>query len=148
MADRDQRAVSTVVGYVLALGMVMLLLTGLLFAATDHVGDRRSATIREELRVVGQLLAGDLTEADRLVAAGGTNTTMSLTHEFPDTVAGAPYTIALQPGTPATVVLSTTDPAVSVDVQVRLRTAVTGSATTGGRVRVRYDGGGLEVRDG
>lgn len=149
MIETDERAVSTTLGYVLSLGIVTLLLTGVLFASTDFVDDQREQTVRNELRVLGQQVADDLSAADRLVRAGEAGMAVTVTRDLPDTVTGSAYTVEVDPGAgpPTVIVLETADPAVTVEVLVRVETGVLASTVTGERVEVAYTGSALEVRD-
>lgn len=150
MTDAGERAVSTTMGYVLVLGIVTLLLTGLLFASTDFVTDQREGTVRNELRVVGQQVADDLAAADRLVRASDGGTAVTVARDLPDEVTGSPYTVDvdLGAGPPVTVVLESSDPEVTVEVNVWVETDVAASTVTGGRIEVVYTGSALEVQRG
>lgn len=148
MFDVDERAVSVTLGYVLTLGIVTLLLTGLLVASGEFVADQRENVVRDELRVVGQQVAHDLGAADRLVRASEGSPEVSVGRSLPPEVAGSSYAVTLAPGTPATLVLRSSNPVVTVEVLVRVETAVESSSATGGRVAVVYTGSGLEVQDG
>lgn len=137
------RGVSVAVNYVIGLAVTTLLVTGLLYAAGDVVGDRRDATTRAELEVVGQQVVADLSTADRLAQTGAE--TVNVTVSGPDTVAGSDYTVSLN-ASASEVVLETEDPAVTVSVPFANRTAVATSTTNGGDVEVTLNGAGeLEV---
>lgn len=149
MTDAGARAVSTTLGYVLMLGIVTLLLTGLLFASTDFVADQREGTVRSELRVLGQQVADDLAAADRLVRASDGGTTVTVARTLPNEVTGTAYTVAVKPGAsqPTTLVLASPDTDVTVEVNVWVETDVVASTVTGGRIEVVYTGTALEVQD-
>lgn len=149
MTDAGTRAVSTTLGYVLVLGIVTLLLTGLLFASTDFVADQREGTVRSELRVLGQQVADDLSAADRLVRAGDGGTVVTVARTLPDEVTGMAYTVEVKPGVgqPTTIVMASPDPDVTVEVKVWTETDVVASTLTGGRIEVVYTGTALEVQD-
>lgn len=148
MTDSDDRAVSTTVGYVLVLGIVTLLLTGMLFAGTDFVAGQREQTVRNELRVLGQQVADDLAAADRLVRASDGRTAVTVTSALPEEVTGSGYTVDIDPGAapPTTLVLESSDPEVTVEVRVRLATGVVASRVSGGEIEIVYTGSGLAVR--
>lgn len=148
----DDRAVSTVVGYILTLGITAVLITGLLTAGGDFVGDQRHGTIRDEMQVLGQQLASDLSAADRLVRAGGTE--VSVTRDLPDEVTGVGYLVTIEDSSAGPnvvdITLRTTDPKVSVTVSVYLDTDVGASGGTtltrnGGDLVVELNGDHLEV---
>lgn len=150
------RAVSTTLSYTLTLSIATLLVTGLLIAGSEYVTDRREEVIRDELTVVGEQVAADLARADRLVVAGkegngdaGDDTiSVRLDQTFPERVSGSTYQISLAPATDE-VVLTATDPAVTVTVSVTTETGVADSTVDGGTVRIEYDSSDdeLEVTD-
>lgn len=149
-ARPSDRAVSTVVGYVLTLGISSLLVIGLLVGTGGFVSDQRTETVHDELRVIGQQIATDLASADTLVLAGGEE--VRIARNLPSDVTGVPYRIEISPGAPTTVRLTTEDPAVSVAVTVRTTTDVGpagGVTLAGGDLVVEYDTGTsqLEVHD-
>lgn len=148
MTDSDDRAVSTTVGYVLALGIVTLLLTGMLFAGTDFVAGQREQTVRNELRVLGQQVADDLAAADRLVRASDGGTAVTVTSALPEEVTGSAYTVDIDPGAgpPTALVLESSDPEVTVEVRVRVATGVVASRVSGGEIEIVYTGSALAVR--
>ena len=147
---RDARAVSTTLGYVLALAIATLLITGLIIAGGSYVDTQREQVIRDELTVVGQQLAADIERADRLVRAGDTDSSMTVrvNRTFSNRVTGESYQVTLVPGD-QTLVLNTTTPDVTVRVGLTNETALGASATRGGVVQIRYDEADdhLEVRD-
>ncbi|WP_435179150.1 DUF7266 family protein [Halorussus sp. AFM4] len=157
---RDDRGVSTALGYVLNLTVATLVVTGLLVASGGVVEDQRQQTVRSELRVVGQQFAADLAAADELAATAEPGDTVRIERQLPREVAGRTYTVDLVepadqpcPGE-ACLVLSATGSDVTVQVALALETPVAASSVNGGPVRVRYadpDGDStyeLEVTDG
>lgn len=150
MAFGDGRGVSTAVGYVLVLGIVTLLVTGLLYASSDFVADQREQTVRNELRVLGQQVADDLAAADRLVRASDGATVVTVTRALPETVTDTTYTVEVVPGAgpPTTIVLTSADPEVEVEVTVRVESDVVASTVAGGRIDVVHTASGLEVQNG
>lgn len=147
---RTHRAVTSTLSYVITLAIATVLVTGLLIAGGQFVGDQREEVIRTEMRVVGQQVAADIQRADRLVQAGeATGTpTVELTQEYPQRVTGSSYEIHLVPaGGNSHVELTSTLQEVIVRVNVTSETALVESRSNGGTVRVVYTGSGLEVRD-
>jgi hypothetical protein len=139
------RAVSTPLAYVLNLGIATVLITGLVVGGTAFVEDNRETVVRTELRVIGQQLAADLQQADRLVEAhtASSNPTVAVEQRYPGAVAGSAYTVKLVETTsPARQFVNLTTSGsneVSVAVRVPTKTPIEdGSATNGGRVVVRY----------
>lgn len=149
MTRSDDRAVSTVLGYSMTLGIATLLVAGLLVATGGYVQDQRERVVRTELTVVGNQLAGDLTSADTLGRRGAD--TLVLDRRLPHQAAGTSYIIAVN-STDCDNCLVLIAPDVDVTVQVDLATnaSVSANNVTGGPVIVRYDSAGqtLEVQDG
>lgn len=149
---RDERGVSTTLGYILNLTVATLVVTGLLVAGGDIVADQRDQTTRSELRVIGQQLAADLVAADELAATAEPGDTVRIERQLPREVAGRTYTIDVNPGGDQTTLrLSATGSDVTVEVALTLETPIAESSLNGREVRVRYaDVGGdwkLEVEN-
>jgi len=143
----DERAVSTVVGFVLTLGIASLLVIGLLVGTTGFVDDQRRDTARDEMEVLGQQIAADLAASDRLVRGGGT--TVEIERTLPNEVTGLSYRINVASTSDgATITLSTQNPSVTVEVSVRTMTDVGGTTLNGGDVEIIYTGSALEVQNG
>lgn len=139
------RGVSAVVNYVLVLGIVTLLGTGLFVAATDYVQGQQSAAIRAEFLDVGNDLASELSDAERLARSTDGDGQVEVTADLPAHVAGSSYRITVQ-RTAADrydLVLHSTDPSVSVTVPFRSTAPVTEGTVEGGPVVVS-----AEVSDG
>ncbi|MFC7226278.1 hypothetical protein N0B31_02600 [Salinirubellus salinus] len=144
----DDRAVNTTVGYVLTLGISSLLIVGLLVTAGGFVEDQRQTTVRQELSVVGQQVASDLSGADRLVRVGGSEVTVR--SSLPGEVTGIRYRVEVDPAPtpsgPTTLRLSTSEPNVVVEVAVRTASEVAPASFDGGDLVVTWTGSELEVR--
>ena len=137
------RAVSVTVNYVMSLAITTLLISGLLMATGDVMGDRRESVVRGELEVVGERISAGIETADRLVQTGATEVTLEVS--APRRVGGKSYTISVD-GASRVVTLETRDPDVIVAVPFRNRTNVATTTTNGGTVEVVLTGGDLEVR--
>lgn len=138
MADVD-RGVSTALGYTLNLAIATVLVTGLLVAAGGYVEDQQQRAIRSELEVIGARIAGDVTAVDRL-ARSGTNPTVAVTVSTPVRTTGVPYRIAINRSGNERIVLSTTDPEVTVSVPYNTSKRVQPTTVSGGTFVLRYDG--------
>ncbi|MFC6864527.1 hypothetical protein ACFQGE_13805 [Halomicroarcula sp. GCM10025817] len=146
---REDRAVSTALGYVLTLSIASLLVTGLLVAGSGFVEDRREQVVREELTVIGQQVGSDLARADRLVLAAdssGGDLTVQLNRTYPDRVTGSPYRIAVDKSSEQ-VVLAASKPEVTVTVGVTHETPLRDSSADGGNIQLAYDSGDLVISD-
>jgi hypothetical protein len=146
---REERAVSTALGYVLTLSIASLLVTGLLVAGSGFVEDRREQVVREELTVIGQQVGSDLARADRLVIAAdssGGDLTVQLNRTYPDRVTGSPYRIAIDESNER-VVLTASKPEITVTVGVTNETSLRDSSADGGNIQLAYDSEDLVIRD-
>ncbi|MFD1512237.1 DUF7266 family protein [Halomarina rubra] len=135
----DERAVSTTVGFVTTLGVASILISGLLIAGGGFVDDQRERTIRSEMQVIGQQVASDIDATDRLVQTGESVSELRVTHQLPDRVTGAQYSIEVDnSGSQTRLKLSSDDPDVTVWVQFDAQTEVVGERFTGGDLVIRY----------
>ncbi|MFB6153388.1 MAG: hypothetical protein ABEJ27_03960 [Halodesulfurarchaeum sp.] len=133
MADVN-RGVSTVVGYVVNLGVATMLIVGLLTAAGTLVGDQRERAARAELDVIGGRIAADIETADRLLRASDSGYVRVET-SLPRTVAGRPYDITIKrSGNEVTIVLEMRNPDVTVTVPVNNETEISPTSLSGGMV--------------
>jgi hypothetical protein len=141
------RGVSTVLGYVLGLAIVTALVGGL-FITTEIVSQERERAAESELRVLGNLLAADITTLDRL-AFSARDARARLVRDLPEGVAGGNYRIQLthDGSGPGVIKLVASDPDVSVTVPVMNGTAIGNSTASGGGVEIRYDGRAVVIED-
>lgn len=138
----NERALSTTVGYVIGLGIMMLLMTTLLIAGGNFVGDQREQAIRSQLEVVGQQVSNDLSRADRAVEAVDASNVdeISLRERMPQRIAGNPYRVDLVTSTANPHFILTTDqPDVRVRVNATARSTLGESTFDGGIYRIWYD---------
>jgi hypothetical protein len=133
------RGVSSAFGYVLTLAIATVLVSGLLVAGGNFVGDSRERVIRQELEVIGQHVASNIEMADRLVVAGDNTSTVVLNQSFSQRATGVTYQIELVEEEDPYLQLNATDPDISVLVNVDNSTAVRESYADGGEVAVVYD---------
>jgi len=147
MADVDRRGVSTAVGYVLNLAVALLLVTGLLVAASGLITDQRDRAVRTELNVLEERFAADIATADRLtrVAEGG-GSRVAVTSDFPRRVAGRSYRISVT-DYGSTVEIRLVEPRSDVSVirRIPIETDVENTTRAGGPIRVGTDGNGTLV---
>lgn len=149
MTPRGRRGVTVPTDYVLLVGITALLASGLLLGTGGFVVDQQERAVRSGLTVVGNDLAADLTTADRLAGSLDGPGSVELDTELPETVAGTTYTVTVQhvAGTQYEIVLTSTDPAVTVSVPVRTFRNVSADSIDGGGVTIRADSTTMEVRD-
>lgn len=142
------RGVSSAFGYVLTLAIAAVLVSGLLIAGGNFVGDSRERVIRQELEVIGQHTASNIEMADRLVVAGDDTSTVTLNQTFSQRVTGETYQIELVEEEEPYLRLNTTNPDISVLVEIDNSTAVGESYADGGEVAVVYDDDELVIQNG
>lgn len=138
------RAVSTTLSYVLTLSIATLLVTGLIFAGSTFVEDRREQVIRQELRVIGEHVATNVEQIDRYAAATDDLRSARLSQTYPPRVTGATYDVILRDGggggAVSTLYLNSTDPDVAVQIDVRTTADVAAeSVADGGAISVECE---------
>ncbi len=146
MADR---AVSTVVGFAIMLGIIGLLTSGVIMGAANYVDSQRTDVTRTELSVVGNQLAADLTAADTLAGVPGTDA-VEVESELVTFVAGGTYRIDISEGdgdNAYQIVLTSNPTQVSTVVTVVTDHDVETGSVNGGDLTITATGGRLEVTD-
>jgi len=137
------RAVSIALSYVLVTSITVILVGGLIIAGGSFVEDQRDNVVEQELQVIGNQLAGNVEQVDRMVTADPTTTgpgAAAVNETFPERVSGASYTIEMtSDGGDSQLELTATQVDVSVEVALTVDTAVENSSATGGRVDAYYD---------
>jgi hypothetical protein len=146
---RDERAISTALGYVLTLAISSLLISGLMLAAGGFVESEREQVIRSELTVVGQTLIADTEGADRLAATIDGDVRVKST--LPRRVGSSSYSITITDGgfgsRTRTVALTADSVDVTVELELVTYTEVEKGTVDGGELVIVSTGGTLEVRN-
>lgn len=132
----SDRATSTTLSYVLTLSIATLLVGGLIVAGSTFVEDRREQVIRQELKVIGEHVAGNIDQVDRYARAADSLERATLNQTFPDDVTGATYDLRLVGGSDPRLFLNATQPDVSVNVNVTAQTTIADSDADGGTIVV------------
>lgn len=145
----DDRAVSTSVSYVLVLGIVGLLTSGLVVGFAPVVIDQQQDTTRSTMAVFGNDIAGSIDSADRLATKAGDSGTVELSVGLPDRVGGSSYEIELvnktgengYAGYHYDIELRSADPDTTVRVRVRSRhpVEVESGVLDGGNLKITID---------
>lgn len=91
----DERGTRTVITHVLAIGIVSILIVGLILTTSSYLTDQKEHAAREELRTIGNRLANEITQLDRLSVHGG-DATLRTSH--PDRISGASYNARIATG--------------------------------------------------
>lgn len=155
MADASagaDRGVTVPINYLLLIGVMVLLSTGLLVSTSSYVEGQQERATGAEFRMIGNQVASDLAATDRLArtveAPGGVETRIDL----PGQVAGTAYRIEITSDDDDDdrylVTLRSTAPDVSVSVPVRSQTDIATGGLDGDDLIVTYDPSGsgrLEV---
>lgn len=128
---RDDRAVSTAVGYVLSLAIMALLISGLLIAGGNFLDDERDRVARDQLNVLGEQVADGVENADRMAGASGGSPVVFVRVELPSRIAGSQYRItvtnesgAMAPDRPYAyeLALEATSPEIAAERRLTVRT--------------------------
>jgi len=128
-----ERATSTTLSYVLTLSVATILVSGLIFAGSTFVEDRREQVVRQELQVIGEHLATNVEQVDRYADATDTLRAASLEQTFPSRVTGTTYDAILRGnGGDPTLTLTASDPAVTVEVDLADGVPITGETFADG----------------
>lgn len=130
------RGVSTVVSYVLVLGIVALLSVGLVVSMAGMLDQHRGDASTSSLEVVGHAIADDLATADRLATAGNETETVEVYSDLPEEVADRSYSIAIEGDE---VHLWTHDGEATATVTIRTSTPVEATTVAGGSLRIAYN---------
>lgn len=146
----DDRAVSTAISYVLVVSLALLLTTGLILGTESLIQDEREETVRQQLEVVGQQLAGTVMTVDRFNETEAVPETAAVTRPFPARVAGSQYQVGVLADDPDrgryTLYLDAVDIDVNVTVPVRqVDTGLRSTRINGGRLRIEYVHASQEV---
>lgn len=153
----DRRGASISITHVLTLGITAVLVAGLLLAAGTFLDTQRERAVEQNIRVVGERLADEFVQVDRLLAGGGREAGMRTVHL--DRLGDQRYTVQLvhegtagcpdtRPVTDACLVLETTAPETTYVVELMNESRVTPSTASGGNVRFVTDGGSISVESG
>lgn len=89
----DERAVSTAVGYVLAIGITVVLVSGLVMTMGGLLDGQHDRAAETEVRSIAEGIATEVTTLERATADDAL--AASKLH-IPDRVAGSAYTISLE----------------------------------------------------
>lgn len=142
----DTRGASITLNYVLAIGIVTLLITGLVTGATGTLDSQRQQATHAQLDAIGNTLASELASADRLSRRGAD---VTLTSRQPATVVGGGYDVTLltggdcpDPGVDTCLRLDSQTQDVSVVVPVGNESPVSLTRLDGGRWQVSGATGG------
>lgn len=142
---------STILGYVLILGIVTLIIAATFGTFATLVAGQQDEAVRSTFEVLGHDVASDLESADRLAGRVAGNGSVVLHTRLPDRVGGSTYTIDFeQPSgenhTEITLRSTTHDASVSVRVRTQ-REIVTpdGGSLQGDRLSITADDDRLVV---
>lgn len=131
------RGLSTALGYVLTLGITVILISGLLISGGNFVDDQREEVIQTELDIVGEQVATHVNAADRLNESSMGKTNVIIEQRFPPNAVGAAYRIYLEEGQQR-IRLKTDNPRIEVIIPLTNTTSIADSSASGGRIVIEY----------
>lgn len=132
------RGLSTALGYVLTLGITVILVSGLFIAGGNFVDSQREEVVRTELDIVGEQVVTHVNAADRLNESSTYEANVTIEQRFPSNVVGTSYRISVEEDGPR-LRLTTERPSVEVTIPVTNTTNVADSSASGGAIVIRYD---------
>jgi hypothetical protein len=97
MTIHDDRAVSTAVTHVLAIGITTLLISGLVIGAGGLLQDQKDSAAREELTTVGNRIAVQIARADQAVTTSD-RSRVTFHVDQPELISGGSYEADLNAG--------------------------------------------------
>lgn len=136
------RAVSIALSYVLVTSITVILVGGLIIAGSTFVEDQRDNAVEQELKVIGNQLAGNLEQVDRMVNASASNDpdAAAVNETLPEQVSGTSYTVTLSDSGGKQLVLTARQADVTVTVGLSVETDVEDNAfAAGGEIDAYYD---------
>jgi len=143
--SRDDRGQSITLSYTMGLGIGVILITGLLIAGGNFVGDQQESAARTELNVIGQQVAADVSTADRLAGSTANNSTITVRRSLPNRIAGSVYQIELVGGSDAHLLVQSNDPDIEIRIEIANVTDIESSRVNGGKIRLSQSGDGALV---
>ncbi|WP_247731680.1 DUF7266 family protein [Halovivax limisalsi] len=152
--ERDERAVSIAVTHVLTIGITTILISGLLLGAGSMLENQREEATKSSLETIGERLASEITDVDRIASDGADNVTVRTDHQR--FVTGSQYTVELiETGcaseyplidTEQCIGLTSNSEGVSVGVPLTTNQSIGGSVT-GGAIIIEWDGGDITLEE-
>jgi len=148
---RDTRAVSTGVDHVLTLAIAAILISGLLVASDGLFTDQRENAAERELTVIGEHLALEIGQVDRLNDEGD-DAGAILRTEHSYSAAGSSYTVELDdsddddPGD-TKLTLNSSETSASVDVYLRTNSEITPNEISGGDILIELQDGKIMIKE-
>ncbi len=152
----NDRGVSTVVSYVLVVGIVALLTSALVVGFAPLVTTQQHETVHGTLEVLGNDIAGDIGSMDRLATEAGDNGTVERRVRLPDRVGGSTYGIEFHnrtddrghAGYHYDIELRSTEPETTATVRVRSERPLETEPTVleGGSLKIKLASDGDETK--
>lgn len=132
------RGITTPLNYVLLLGIVAILVSGLILGVGGLVSERQDEGVRAGLATTAERMANDVATVGRLAAAGDR---ASLRSSLPTTVVGTQYVavVAHDGGDRYRLRLTSGDPEVTVVTTFSSPVPVRETRVTGGELAIGYD---------
>lgn len=140
----DRRGVSTTVSFVLATGITVVLVAGLLVSMSAVMEGQEARAVDNELATVAEGIAVDVEEVTRLSETLEAGDSLAMRIEAPNRIAGQPYTVTIDTSGDPTLVVETRDR--SREVELVGPDVVQSGSVTGGTIWIVADDEGVEIR--
>lgn len=139
----DDRGISTVMNYTLALGVTAILITGIITGTVGFVESKSESTARTQLDVSSSTVVSEITTVRSIAASPREeNQEVTTTVSLPDRTTAGTYLITV---TDSNVTFATIDGDVSVTKELPERggsiSTTSNGRISGGDVEIRYRGG-------
>ncbi|SDJ93760.1 DUF7266 family protein [Natronorubrum texcoconense] len=151
-ARETDRGMSVALTHVLTIAITTILIAMLLLAGNAMLDSQTERSTETSLETVGERLAGEIDNVDRIVDEDKDEDTATIVADHPRTIANSQYTIELLQGTTCeeAPLLDDSNPCVKltsydVDVTVHVPVAIdddrieSETSVTGGSVEITYD---------
>lgn len=155
----DERAVSSAVTHVLTIGITTVLVAMLLISGSSVLEAETDRSVESSLETIGERLAGEIDNVDRIAANGAD--TVTVTADHPHTVSSTGYTVdvlaadvcadeaPLLDGSTQCLRLTASEVDVVVYVPVTSEAGLdTESSVSGGTIEIVYDGDEIRLEGG
>lgn len=141
----DDRGVSTTVSFVLATGMSVLLVAGLLMSVGAVMESQERRAVDSELRTVAEGLAVDVESVARLSDDLDSDERLAMRVEAPTAVAGEPYSVSIEHDAGPTLTVDADDRSHTVEL-IGVGDVEAGSIS-GGTVWIVGDADGVRLQE-
>lgn len=140
---RDDRALSSALGYMLTIVIAVALTTGLVLGAEAMIQQERETAVRSQLEIIGEKTAATVMTVDRFNDTSTEPMNATVTREFPTRAAGSQYRVELVENSDTgrfEVTVESADFDITVRVPLRNESALRlDQPVNGGTISITYD---------